>query len=188
MSNYIKIILSITIISAICGGILSWTYNKTKDKIAYAEKLDFINSLKVVLPEHNNYPDEEVIKIGDKTVYKAMLNGNIVGYAVSASSNKGYSGIIEVLIGVDINGKISGVSVIKHKETPGLGDKITESSFLNLFKLISDYSKIAVKKDGGIIDEFSGATMSPRAVSEATSIGLKFIQENIIFEDKNEVK
>lgn len=188
MNKYIKIILSITIISGICGVILAFTYNKTKEKIAYEDRLDFLNSLKIILPQYDNSPDEEIINIDNHKIYVASKDGKVVGYAIAWTSNKGYGGIIEVLVGVDIYGKIYGVSVLKHKETPGLGDKIIKQDFLKLFTSLSDYSKISVKKDGGIIDEFSGATMSPRAVSDAVRNGLKFIQDNLISGENNGIK
>lgn len=77
---------------------------------------------------------------------------------------------------------------MQHKETPGLGDKITDSEFLSAFKGLSNPNVIAVKKDGGIIDQFSGATMSPRAVAEAVREALSFFRQNFVSEEVDEVK
>jgi electron transport complex protein RnfG len=94
----------------------------------------------------------------------------------------GYSGDINLLTAVFANGEIAGVRVTKHEETPGLGDKVEvkKSDWITLFKgqnvLSEDDSRWAVKKDGGQFDQFTGATITPRAVVGSVKQAVLFAQ------------
>jgi electron transport complex protein RnfG len=87
---------------------------------------------------------------------------------VIRGDQEGYSGTIRFLVGVTLNGEIIGVRIISHSETPGLGDKIEaeKSDWIDSFakRAIENTGVWAVKKDGGDFDQFSGATITPRAV------------------------
>lgn len=178
--NNFKMVLILTIIAAFAAFVLSFVYSSTKDKIAEAYRREFLRALVKVLPKYDNEPDKDIKTIDGKDVYIAKNNGQIVAYAVKTTSSKGYGGDIDVLLGVSFDGKITGIEIIKHAETPGLGTKIESEDFKESFKGLTVNDKISVKKDGGIIDQFSGATISPRAVSEAVSLGLKFITEKVL--------
>ena len=102
-------------------------------------------------------------------------NGTITGYAVNIINTQGYGGAISILTGTDSKGAVYGIAIIYHSETPGLGDKITNKSFLDLFQGFTVNDKIAVKKDGGTIEQFSGATISPRAVAAGVKDSLTVI-------------
>jgi len=94
-----------------------------------------------------------------------MKGGEIVGVAFEAVSLEGYAGKIVTMVGVDPDGVITGIRILEHKETPGLGSKITGEKFLALFIGRSlENTRWAVKKDGGDIDQITGATISPRAI------------------------
>ena len=107
------------------------------------------------------------------------LRGEAKG-AVFRMAARGYADDVVVLIGVDVDGRILGVRVVKHKETPGLGDKIevAKSGWIRDFDGKSlgnpEASRFAVKKDGGDFDQFAGATITPRAVVKAVKQGLEF--------------
>jgi len=113
------------------------------------------------------------------TLYRARKAGAVKG-TVFQVSGRGYAGEIVVLIGIDHEGKMLGARVIKHQETPGLGDKIDVAKS----KWVLDFDgkslasppaeKWAVKKDGGAFDQFAGATITPRAVMKAVKGGLEF--------------
>ncbi|MEF3255439.1 MAG: RnfABCDGE type electron transport complex subunit G [Deferribacterales bacterium] len=180
MKNNLSMIYILAIITAIAALLLSITYNGTKDKIEEAYRQELIKALNVVLPEHDNHPDKEDINIDGKSVYIAKKGGKLVGVAFKSTSSKGYSGDIDILVGIDLNGKVYGVEILKHAETPGLGSKIETDSFKRSFKGLGKEDKIAVKKDGGVIDQFSGATISPRAVCEAVNNALKFYSEVVV--------
>jgi electron transport complex protein RnfG len=178
-NNNFKMVIVLTLISIVAALILSTVYSVTKEPIAEAYRQEFVKGLTIVLPKFDNEPDREFKTVGDRKIYVAKKGDKIVGYALRASSMKGYSGLIEVLIGIDTTGKVIGIEILKHAETPGLGSKIESSWFKKEFVGLTAKDNIAVKKDGGQIDQFSGATISPRAVCEAVSSGLKFLKQNI---------
>jgi electron transport complex protein RnfG len=99
-------------------------------------------------------------------------------------SGNGYAGAVECIMGVDRTGRITGVRVIKHRETPGLGDKIEAVKSRWIFAFEGKYlgdppaEKWAVKKDGGVFDQFAGATITPRGVVKAVKGGLEFFEQN----------
>ena len=92
---------------------------------------------------------------------------------------RGYTGEIAVLVGAYNDNKINDVTIIKHAETPGLGDKITGAGWLAAFKGRPLGTAFRVTNDGGDIDSFSGATISPRAVSEAVTTAGQILAESI---------
>lgn len=99
-------------------------------------------------------------------------------------SERGYSGEILVLMAVDVDGKMLGARVLKHTETPGLGDKIevAKDKWILSFngKSLGEppADKWGVKKDGGVFDQFAGATITPRAVVKAVKGGMLFFSEH----------
>ncbi|HIE5254938.1 TPA: electron transport complex subunit RsxG, partial [Serratia marcescens] len=106
-------------------------------------------------------------------LYLARKNGQPTAAALETTAPDGYSGAIKLLVGADFNGTVLGTRVIEHHETPGLGDKIELriSDWISFFsgKKIEgpDDKRWAVKKDGGMFDQFTGATITPRAVVNA---------------------
>lgn len=117
-----------------------------------------------------------------RRLYIARKNGEPVAAALETTALDGYSGAIHLLVGADFNGTVLGVRVTEHHETPGLGDKIETriSDWITFFsgkKIASDNDpKWAVKKDGGEFDQFTGATITPRAVVNATKRTAIFMQ------------
>jgi electron transport complex protein RnfG len=158
----------------------------TEVDIHAAEAEDLKLSLLQVLPgayDNNLLKDTVLIKSteGETLVYRARRAGTIeaVVYRVTAH---GYAGAIVCVMGVSREGRILGVRVIKHTETPGLGDKIeaAKSSWISDFdgKWLGDppADEWAVKKDGGVFDQFAGATITPRGVVKAVKGGLEFFE------------
>lgn len=103
-------------------------------------------------------------------IYIAKKADKITAYAIQATAPDGYSGDIVLLMAIEPNGNVLGVRTLEHKETPGLGDKIETRvsnwvySFTNRLFSLENEREWAVKKDGGVFDQFSGATITPRAV------------------------
>ena len=173
----------------LASGALAWASSSTADAIAAAEAKDLRDSLAEVLPQgfaDNDFLKDTVeIERNGKplTIYRAR-QGNVIKGAVFKVAERGYAADIVVLMGVDIDGKTLGVRVIKHAETPGLGDKIEvkKGPWIKDFdgKSLSDPTaeKWAVKKDNGVFDQFAGATITPRAVVKAVKGGLEFFSAN----------
>jgi len=179
-NSNLAMIYVMVIVSVVAAFLLTYTYEKTKSKIAEAYRAELVRALDKVLPPHDNKPDVDKIEIEGNSLYLAKKNGNLVGYAMKSVSHRGYSGDIDIIVGIDKDGKVYGIEILRHAETPGLGSKIEEDWFKNEFKGLDVTSNIKVKKDGGIIDQFSGATISPRAVCEAVSLAVRFVSEKVL--------
>ncbi len=183
----IKMVITLTIVAALAGAILAKVYDGTKDAIAEAKRQEMLTAIKAVLPPFDNEPDKDVVSITSgkdkngndlQTVfYLGKKEGILVGIAFKTSTMEGYSGFIEIMVGVDSGGTISAIEILSHAETPGLGNKIVTPDFKNNFKGRNlENTKWLVKKDGGDIDQITGATISPRAVTKAVKSGLEFLK------------
>ena len=173
------------VFALLASGALAWASSATGDAIAAAEAKDLRDSLSEVLPaglaDNDFLKDTVDLKNGEKTVtiYRARREG-VVKAALFKVAERGYAGDIQVLMAVDSDGRTLGVRVLKHSETPGLGDKIEvkKDTWVKSFdgKSLGDPApeKWAVKKDGGIFDQFAGATITPRAVVKAVKGGMDF--------------
>ena len=132
----------------------------------------------IVAPEDNN--SDLLIDV----IYRARLNNAPTAAAIKTVAPDGYSGNIELLIAINTDGSVSGVRTLMHKETPGLGDKIErrKSAWIDSFsgkKLLDDNdSRWAVIKDGGMFDQFTGATITPRAVVKTVRKTIKYFDSN----------
>ncbi|MEW6512501.1 MAG: electron transport complex subunit RsxG [Pseudomonadota bacterium] len=157
----------------------------THEAIVQAEAADLANSLAQVLPDDTADNDllKDTVKVGAGetavTVHRARKAG-VPTAAVFRMAERGYAADIVVLMGVAADGRLLGVRIVKHAETPGLGDKIeiAKAKWVLDFdgKSLGDppTEKWAVKKDGGVFDQFAGATITPRAVVKAVKRGLEF--------------
>jgi electron transport complex protein RnfG len=106
-------------------------------------------------------------------VYPAKENGKLVGSAIRSFSKNGYGGLIWIMVGLEPDGKIKDVAVVEHKETPGLGSKMSDPSFKNQFMdLDPSKTSLEVKKDGGDIDAITAATISSRAFCDAVQMAV----------------
>lgn len=118
------------------------------------------------------------------TVYRARMDGKPVAVMMIVTAPDGYNGDIRMLAGISASGTIFGVRIISHRETPGLGDPIDieKSDWILGFNHKSlqnpDADGWAVKKDGGQFDQFTGATISPRAVVRAVNSVLRYFEAN----------
>jgi electron transport complex protein RnfG len=177
------------ILGAFCLGfglLLAVTDKVTAKDIAARALEDKVNSLSQVIPDsiHDNNPVNDSIAMQNAhgkelTVYRALKEGKVTGLAYEIRGS-GYAGEIKLMLGVDVEGKVLGVRVLAHKETPGLGDKIEvkKGDWILRFTSLSlgepPVDKWKVKKDGGQFDQFAGATITPRGVVLAIRGGLEF--------------
>lgn len=181
MRELLKLTVVLTIICSAAATSLALVYNLTKDPIAYQRRLKKLNAIKAVQPDYDNEPDQDFVDLPmDKDnetptrFYITKKKGGVTGVAFTVSG-AGYGGIIELMLGLTPEGTIAGVTILKHTETPGLGAKITEARFMEQFASKNlDNINWALKKDGGEIDQITGATISPQAVVKALHQGLVF--------------
>ncbi|HUT03261.1 MAG TPA: RnfABCDGE type electron transport complex subunit G [bacterium] len=177
MDSVPKMVAVLTLVCCAAALALSQVYNVTKQPIENAEKNEQLKAIKAVLPPYDNDPLKEVDKHKYEKVqyefYVGKKADKTVGRAFKVQSDAGYGGAIVIMLGIAPDGKITGLYILKHSETPGLGAKIVEKGFLGQFvgKSLAN-SKVSVKKDGGDIDQITGATISPRAVCLAVRQGL----------------
>ena len=172
------------------GLLLAVTDEITLDNIAARAMEDKQNSLGQVLPDelHDNNPVTDTLELANAegrpvTIYQAKKGGKVTGVAFEIFGT-GYAGEIKLMMGIDAEGKVLGVRVLAHKETPGLGDKIEvkKTDWIEHFTGLSvgnpPIERWKVKKDGGQFDQFAGATITPRGVLAAIRSGLEFFAEH----------
>lgn len=169
--------------------LIAGTYLQTRDRIALAQRQAEERALLEIIPtsRHDNSMLDDTLPISagtlglrqDKQIYLAKQGGETVAVIIPATASDGYSGDIDLIIGVNRDGSVAGIRVLSHKETPGLGDKVDlkKSDWILDFDGRSlknpEQAGWAVKKDQGIFDQFTGATITPRAVVGTT---LKVLQ------------
>lgn len=173
--------------------VIALTFQVTRDKIEEQVMAKKLASLNDVIPKsmHDNTLYADCIEITDKTmegiqqVYRSSKGGQINGFAIETTAKNGYSGDIDILLGVTLDLKVTGVRVLRHKETPGLGDKIELSvsdwilAFNNQTYSKTNQNLWRVKKDGGQYDQFTGATITPRAVVNTLADTLNWMDNNM---------
>ena len=162
---------------------LAMASRTTEADIEAAAARDLQASLAQVLPgQYDNDLLTDTVQLaapeGEVTVYRARRAGRVEAVVFKAEG-RGYAGPIVCIMGVTRDGQLLGVRVLKHSETPGLGDKIepAKANWIYEFegKSLGEPAadKWAVKKDGGAFDQFAGATITPRAVVRAVKGGLE---------------
>ncbi|BCG62392.1 MAG: electron transport complex protein RnfG [Methyloprofundus sp.] len=177
--------LRVGLFSFVIIGLVTLVFHGTKDKIAANKRNALLQNLQAVLPQasYDNDLANDIIQQDGYTIYRARKAGQPVAAVISTSTTQGYNGDIQLLIAINIKGEVMGVRVLSHQETPGLGDKIElkKSDWILGFQhkslqhtLLSQW---AVQRDGGIFEQFTGATITPRAiVNKVKTTGLFFLQ------------
>ena len=173
----------------LAGALLMIGNISTKEDIKLRKAEDLQQSLQQVIPAtlHDNNLLEDTITINHQDepvlIYRAMKAQQPIAFAYQVVK-PGYSGDITLIMGVDSAGKIIGVRVVSHTETPGLGDKMETAKddwiydFNGLGLGNPAIEKWKVKKDGGQFDQWTGATITPRAIVAAIKEGLQMFQAN----------
>ncbi len=189
-STFFNMIISLTLVTLIAGVSLAYMNELTKGPKAEARKQKQIKAIQTVLPEITNDPFAEKRAIaveGEKDslfVFPGLKNDKLAGIAISTFSKKGYNGLIKLMVGFTGKGNIHNIVVLEQKETPGLGTKMTSGSFLKQFIDKNPESfDLKVKKDGGMVDAITGATISSRAFGDAVQTAYDtFVNEKKNFE------
>lgn len=193
-----KMLLSASLLGlfAVLGtALVAFTYESTHERIAQNERNTLLRSLHALIPpeRHDNDPVTDSIAVTDtallgsplpQQVYRARQDGEPVALALTAVAPDGYSGDIGLLIAINHDGSLAGVRVTAHRETPGLGDKVdvARTDWVHAFagRSLSNPlpDKWKVKKDGGVFDQFTGATVTPRAVVKAVRNALDYYRQH----------
>ena len=186
----------LAVFAAITSVAIGWTYLATKDQIDMEVRRAEARQLLEIFPPETH--DNEIVDDGFELVadtpllgirearhgYRVRRDDKVIGVILPATARDGYSGDIRALVGIRNDGSVSGVRVVAHRETPGLGDKVDlrKSDWILGFDNRSlsqpDFSGWNVEKDGGVFDQFTGATVTPRAVILATRRALEYARLN----------
>lgn len=187
--------VTLAAIGAICAGLVAATYVGTSDRIAANEKSWLERSLepalsglsydggitdaRILIP-----PPHELPGSGPAIVYRVYAGGQPVAALFVVTARDGYAGPIRLLVGIDVIGQITGIQVLEHRETPGLGDRVDslKSDWVTQFEGRSladpEAAQWAIKRDGGQFDQLTGASVTPRAIVRA-------IRDTLLYFDAN---
>ncbi len=187
--------ITLAVIAAICTALVAVTYQLTRERIVANEQAWLEQSLQPALSGlfFDSGPSESILTIPaphelpgseDAVIYRVYLGDSPVAALFVVNARDGYAGAIRLLVGIDINGAVTGVHVLAHRETPGLGDLIEsrKSDWVEQFDGRSlrdpETSGWKIKRDGGEFDQLTGASVTPRAI-------IKAVKETLIFLDAN---
>ncbi|MFC4258743.1 electron transport complex subunit RsxG [Marinobacter lacisalsi] len=187
--------IGLGLFAIITGGTIALTQQLTEDRIQEQVARAEAAALYEIIPEseHDNDllqdtvtlpPGERLAIDGPITAWVARRDGQPIGLIFPAVAPDGYSGNIKMLVGVNLKGEVLGVRVTSHRETPGLGDRVElkKSNWVLSFEGRSlgnpEPRNWNVKKNGGVFDQFTGATITPRAVVKAVQHTLIYFRKN----------
>jgi electron transport complex protein RnfG len=183
--------VTLAVIAAICTAMVSLTYGLTKERIVANEQAWLERSLQpalsglsfdsgvtesqIIIPPPHELPGSEAA-----IIYRVYAKGSPVAALFVVSARDGYAGPIKILIGIDMQGIVTGVQVLEHRETPGLGDRVesTKSDWVEQFagRSLLDPEPVGwrIKSEGGQFDQLTGASVTPRAI-------IKAIKETLLY-------
>ena len=183
--TFINMLVSLFVITIISGFSLGYINELTVGPIEKGKIERKVNALKLVLPTFDNNPVEDVQKIKSDfakdsvEVFPAFENNEFVGAAVIGSTEKGFSGLIKLMIGFKPDGTVQNIVVLEQKETPGLGTKMKDEKFLAQFRDKNPSAfNLKVTKDGGEVDALTGATITSRAFGESVQMAYDEFMKN----------
>jgi len=165
---------TLVVVALISAVVLGSAYALTKEPIRLMELEKKNNAISAVVPGFTNTPSEEEYKLGvdgdTLRFYPAKKDGVLIGTAIETFTNKGFGGEVRLMVGLSPDGSITDIEVLKHSETPGLGDKMDKkkSNFSLQFNGKNPATfKLSVKKDRGDVDAITASTISSRAFCDA---------------------
>ena len=170
-STFINMVITLLVIAVVSAGVLGGVYVLTKEPIALAKKKKQEKAIKMVLPEFDSLKSVKVASYdgGDSLLFTyAKKEGKVIGVAINSYTDKGFSGHIEIMVGLLPDGTIYNTAVLAHSETPGLGTKMSSPGFKDQFMNKNPATfKLKVTKDKGDVDAITAATISSRAFCDA---------------------
>ena len=199
----VKTALTIAAITFVCTGSLAAMHQLTRERIAHSEIIATTARLNEIIPPslYDNAIHTDTMTLTHPAlapdqpakIWRARLNNSPTAAVLTVTAPDGYNGNIISLVGIDVEGNILGVRVLNHRETPGLGDDIElpRSSWIRSFDNLSldalPGGQWQVRRDGGYFDQFTGATITPRAVVRSVYRALHFFDNHmdIVFCESN---
>ena len=200
MRRHLPILISgvlLGLFGVLGAGLVGLSHEGTAERIALNEREALLHQIHVLVPPEqiDNNMLNDVIEISspealgvEKTrVYLGRREGKPVAAVLSPISTPGYAGPIQLIVAVRFDGTLAGVRVLSHRETPGLGDKIEAErsdwilGFAGKSLLDPRPSDWQVKRDGGVFDQFTGATVTPRTIVRGVKSALEYFGENRLY-------
>ncbi len=191
MSSVVKGGVTLAVIAALCTALVALTYTATAERIEANEQAWLESSLQpalsglffdsgvtesmISIPPPHDLPGSEAA-----LVYRVYAEDAPVAALFVVSARDGYAGPIRLLVGIDVSGTVTGVHVLEHRETPGLGDRVEsgKSDWVRQFdgRSLTDPATAgwAIKRDGGQFDQLTGASVTPRAIVRAIRETLQY--------------
>jgi len=173
-STFLNMLITLFVVTFLSSASLGFVYELTKGPKAAADLAKKVKAIQEVVPEFTNNPIDDVYEIEFESdrikCYPAKKDGELVATAMETFTKKGFSGEIRLMVGLLPDGEIYDIAVVKHAETPGLGNKIekSKSNFSKQFKGKNPSQfQLKVKQDGGDVDGITAATISSRAYCDA---------------------
>ena len=190
-----KTAITLIAFAVVFTALLAFIFQITKVPIEKSEAAARLSLFRQIVPQsmHNNDLLTDTLTIAPNNLLgnkqptianRARINNEPAAVIIEAIAHDGYSGDIKLLIAIKADGSISGVRVLAHKETPGLGDyiDIAKDNWIKLFDneslLKTTEPQWKVKKDGGEFDYMAGATITPRAIVKAVHKALQYFEAN----------
>lgn len=188
-STFINMVVTLFLVTGIAAAGLGFVYDLTKGPIEVARLKAQNEAIKQVLPEFDTLGNsfKTLAEEGGDSLefFPAYKNGELVGTAVKTYTNKGFSGFISIMAGIDNAGNFSGYSVLEHQETPGLGSKMdvwfnnAEKPNQNIIGKSPATTRFSVTKDGGDIDAITASTITSRAFLDALTRAYSTYEKNL---------
>lgn len=164
----LRLTVTLFLITAVVAGLLGFVNYLTEERIAAGQREKAKNAMQEVLPAEN-YELLEASAEGINAVYRA----DDLGFVVDVTVN-GFGGAINMMVGVDAEGRVAGVSIVSHSETASLGANCTREDFRSQFS--GAEGTLAVTKDGGSVEALTGATVTSRAVTNGVNLAVEFVK------------
>ena len=170
MKYILRLTLTLLLITAVVAGLLAFVNELTAGRIDELTRQKAEQAMREVLPAQDYTPLDAALPQGVTEAYRAGDDG----YVVRVAPN-GFGGAIDMMVGVDPNRTVTGVSIISQSETASLGANCTREDFRAQFVGLA--GGLAVTKDGGPIDALTGATVTSRAVTKGVNLALECVKE-----------
>lgn len=183
MKENLKLGGILLIIAAIAGLLLGAAHEITKEPIAKQVQTTKAEAMKEILPEADEFKIKETSLEGIiKEVNEGLASNKIMGYAVKVAP-KGYGGAIEIMVGISNEGKVEGIKILSHNETPGLGANAPDPKFSGQFKGKPIKTELQVVKKApsaeNEIEAITGATITSKAVINGVNEAIKFYNSKL---------
>ncbi|HHP7234573.1 MAG TPA: RnfABCDGE type electron transport complex subunit G [Desulfobacterales bacterium] len=183
MREMIQMVVVLTILACVSGGLLAYIKDNTQEKIEY-QQLVFVKgpAIRSIMEGSSNDPINDRFKIQDGDIERSFFVGVFDGQPQAVAfeaTGKGFGGDIGVMVGVNVEqAQLVGIGVTTHSETPGIGALAkTDPSFAAQFRGMPIKDQFKVKTEGGQVDALSGATITSRGVAGAVTQAARIFQE-----------